>query len=91
MNIHGEPRVDRAALQNPGAPQAPKEAAPQLSVSAALIEVHGIMAMIAPMGNNDYEMGALQTILKDLTNNKYANPIDAIHQARAIMENKLVR
>jgi hypothetical protein len=91
MNIHGEPRVDRVELQNPGAPQAPKEAAPQLMVSAALIEVSGIMAMVASMGNNDYEMSALESILKDLKGGSYANPSDAIRKAQDIMNNKLIR
>jgi hypothetical protein len=91
MNIHGEPRVERTELQNSGAPQPPKEAAPQLIVSAALIEVSGIMAMVASMGNNDYEMSALQTILKDLKESKYTNPADAIRKAQDIMNNKLIR
>lgn len=91
MNIHGEPRVDRPELQNAGTPQPPKEAAPQLRVSAALIEVSGIIAMVATMGNNDYEMGALESILKDLKGGKYANPAEAIHKAQDIMNNKLIR
>lgn len=89
MNIHGEPR--RESVLGAGVPGASREAAPQLSVSAALIEVNGIMAMVMNMGNNDYELGALNTIISKLQTGKYENPSQAVIDARAIMDNKLIR
>lgn len=89
MNIHGEPRKE--SIPGVAAAGAPREAAPQLSVSAALIEVNGIMAMVMSMGNNDYEVGALNAIIRKLQANNYDNPASAVNEARAIMDNKLIR
>ncbi len=90
MNQFGGPRPDtiKAASSAPGAPQ---EAAPQMSVSAALIEVNGLMAMAMSMGNNDYELGAFNQIIQKLQANKYENPSDAVREARSIIDNKLIR
>lgn len=89
MNLFGGPQGERVPAA--GAPVAPQEAAPMLSVQAALMEVNGIMAMVMAMGNNDYELSSLQGIIAKLQNNKYDNPSTAVAEARGIMDNKLIR
>jgi uncharacterized pyridoxal phosphate-containing UPF0001 family protein len=90
MNTFGEPRPDAQGVVA-GAPTNLREAAPLMSVSAALIEVNGLMAMAMSMGNNDYELGAFNQIVQKLQTNKYENPADAVREARSIIDNKLIR
>lgn len=90
MNQFGEPRLD-TIKPAAGAPGASQEAAPVMSVSAALIEVNGLMAMAMTMGNNDYELGAFNQIIQKLQANKYENPVDAVRDAHNIINNKLIR
>lgn len=93
MNFHREPQIEPQIEPKVGTRihGNQNEATSQLSVSSALIEVSSVMAMVMSMGNNDYELSALNTIIGKLQDGNYKDPEQAVEEAREIMNTKLVR
>ncbi len=60
---------------------------PELIENPAAV-VHAMYQDAMARGANDFEPAAFQRILAKLSRNEYANPADAVKEARGILENK---